>query len=125
MRATLFLAVSLLGASLAHAEQPSAALQVELQTAMLTYTESLLVDGGYTYIDAKTDSLKTIYPANVHPFVLPLGKDFVVCSEMVDEAGNSITADYVVRSIGGEYRVVQMLVNDRESLQGAMSKLGE
>jgi len=125
MRTTLFLAVSLLGASLAHAEQLSTALQVELQTAMLTHTESLLVDGGYTYIDVKTDSLKTVYPANVHPYVVQLGDDFVVCSEMVDEAGNNITADYVVRSIGGPYRVVQMLLDDRESLQGVMSKLGQ
>lgn len=123
MRKTLFLAVGLLAASLAHADKPSAALQVELQTAMLTHTETLLVDGGYTYIDPKTDTVTTVYPANVHPFVVQLGKDYVVCSEMVDEAGNTITADYVVRQIDGEYRVVQMLLNDRESLQGAMSKL--
>jgi len=60
---------------------------------------------------------------NVDPFVVQLGKDYVVCSEMVDEEGNTITADYVVRKIDGEYRVVQMLLNDRESLQAAMSKL--
>lgn len=125
MRTNLILAVALLGASYAHAEQPSAALQVELQTAMLTYTESLLVDGGYTYIDTNSDALKTVYPANIHPFIVQLGEDFVVCSEMVDDAGNSVTADYVVRSIDGKYRVVQMLVNDRDSLQGAMSKLGK
>ena len=123
MRAALVLVIGLLGTSSAFAEKPSAALQVELQTAMLTYTESVLVDGGYTYIDPKTQALKTVYPSNVHPFVVVLGKDYVVCSEMVDEEGNSITVDYVVRSISGEYKVVQMLLDDRPALKGAMAKL--
>ena len=112
-------------ASLAHAENQSATLQIELQTAMLTYTESIFVDGGYSYIDTKEDALKTVYLANVHPFVLPMGDDYVVCSEMIDDAGNSITADYLVRRIAGKYKVVQMLIDDRESLTRAKSKLGK
>jgi hypothetical protein len=125
MKATSFLAIGLLLTSLAHAEEQSAALQVELQTAMLTYTESIFVDGSYSYIDTKTDALKTVYLANAHPFVLSMGNDFVVCSEMIDDAGNNITADYLVRRIEGKYKVVQMLIDDRESLKNAMSKLGK
>jgi hypothetical protein len=125
MRTTSFLAIGLLLTSLAHAQEQSAALQVELQTAMLTYTESILVDGSYSYIDTKTDTLKTVYLANIHPFVLPMGGDFVVCSEMIDDTGNSITADYLVRRIEGKYKVVQMLLDDRESLTNAISKLGK
>jgi hypothetical protein len=123
MRMASFLAIGLLLASLARAEEQSAALQVEMQTAMLTYTESIFVDGSYSYIDTQADALKTVYLANVHPFVLTMGSDFVVCSEMIDDTGNSITADFLVRRIEGKYKVVQMLLDDRESLKNAMSKL--
>ncbi len=123
MRTKSFLAFSALLAFVAQAQDGAATKQVELQTAMLNYMDSILVDGGYSYVDTKTDSLSTVYPANVHPFVVSLGDDYVVCSEMIDESGNTVTADFLVRRIGGDYRVVQMILDDRESVQGAMSKL--
>ena len=68
-------------------------------------------------------AIRTVYPANVHPFVIAAGADYFVCSEMIDETGNTITADFLVREIGGTYRVVQMIVNDRGSVQAAIKKL--
>ena len=125
MRAMFFLALGTFLASAAEAGDVAAELQIELQTAMLTYTDSILVDGGYSYVDTKTDALSTVYPANVHPFVVSLGHDYVVCSEMIDESGNTVTADVLVRQIGGDYRVVQMILDDRDSVQSAISKLAK
>ena len=125
MRAMFFLALGTFLASAAEAGDVAAKLQIELQTAMLTYTDSILVDGGYSYVDTKTDALSTVYPANVHPFVVSLGNDYVVCSEMIDESGNTVTADFLVRQIGSDYRVVQMILDDRDSVQGAISKLAK
>lgn len=123
MRAIAFPVACLLAVSPAVGADIPTELQVKLQSLMLSYTDSVLVDGGYTYIDTRDDSLRTVYPANVHPFIVTLGDDYVVCSEMIDESGEAVTADFVVRKIGGEYRIVQVLVDDREALQNVMSKL--
>ena len=105
------------------AAEISTELQVELQSAMLNHLDEVAVDGAYTYVDTKADQLMTVYPANIHPFVVPIGEDYFVCSEMIDEEGNTLTADFLVREISGEYRVVQSIMNDREAVQAAMSKL--
>ncbi|MBX2869758.1 MAG: hypothetical protein KTR18_13855 [Acidiferrobacterales bacterium] len=122
MKTVLFLILYVLIVLPASAAKPSAALQVELQNAMLSYTDSILVDGGYSYLDTKTDSLTTVYPANTHPFVVTLGENYFVCSEFITEAGDTITADYLVRQIGEKYSVVQMILDDRDSLKKAMKK---
>ena len=116
-------AVVILLAGSGFAAEISTDLQVKLQGAMLNHLDEVAVDGAYTYVDTKADQLMTVYPANIHPFVVPIGEDYFVCSEMVDEQGNTLTADFLVREIGGEYRVVQSIMNDREAVQAAMSKL--
>jgi hypothetical protein len=100
-------------------------LQVELQTAMLSYIDEIVVDGAYTYVDTKEQAVKTAYPANIHPIIVPFGDDYFVCSEMVDADGNKLTADFLVRLIDGDYRVVQMIMADRKALEVAMSKLDQ
>lgn len=100
-------------------------LQVELQSAMLSHIDEIVVDGAYTYVDTTEQVVKTVYPANVHPIIVPFGSDYFVCSEMVDDNGNKLTADFLVRLIEGDYRVVQMIIDDREAMEVAMSKLGQ
>ena len=108
----------------AYADKISTELKVELQTAMLAYNDSILVDGSYSYLDTRLDAMRTAYPANAHPFVVTLGEDYFVCSEFINDKGNTITADYLVREIGKQYKVVQMILDDRESLRLAMQKMG-
>ena len=100
-------------------------LQVELQSAMLSYIDEILVDGAYTYVDTMEQAVKTVYPANIHPIIVPFGNDYFVCSEMVDDSGNKMTADFLVRLIEGDYRVVQLIIDDRKAMEVAMSKLGQ
>lgn len=104
-----------------YAKEPSAELQVKLQSAMHKYIDSLLVDGGFTYLDTKKNVITTVYPANVHPFVVAVDGEYFVCSEFINENGDTITADYLVREVGGDFKVVQIIVDDRESLKEAMS----
>ncbi len=111
-------------ASPAAADKLSTELRVELQTAMLAYNDSILVDGSYSYLDTRSDSMRIVYPANAHPFVVTLGEDYFVCSEFINDKGNTITADYLVRKIEEQYKVVQMILDDRESLSLAMKKMG-
>ncbi len=106
--------VSISASTSSWAAQIPANLQVELQSVMLEHIESIVVDGAYTYVDTTDDAIKTVYPANVHPLIIPFGDDYFVCSEMIDEEGNKFTADFLVRTI----------MNDRESVSAAISKLG-
>lgn len=123
MRAAMLLVVALLAVRPTFAADIPTDVQVRLQSAMLEHVDRVAVDGAYTYVDAKSDEIRTVYPANVHPFVISAGPDFFVCSEMIDEGGETVTADFLVRAVGGDFRVVQMIVNDRASVQAAVKKL--
>lgn len=118
-------AIVLLVANSALAADIPTELQVKLQGAMLRHIEEIVVDGAYTYVDAKDQAVKTVYPANIHPMIVPFGTDYFVCSEMIDESGNNLTADFLVRKVGDEYRVVQTLINERPTMMAALAKLGK
>jgi hypothetical protein len=72
----------LLGAGPLAADVP-ADVQVKLQGAMLRHIEEIAVDGAYTYLDTRDQTVKTVYPASVHPMVVPFGEDYFVCSEVI------------------------------------------
>lgn len=112
----------MLSTGAAHAESLSAEQKAQFQSAMISHVESVSVDGAYTYLDTKTQAIKTVFPANVHPFVVKVDGKIFVCSEMITEAGDTVTADFMIDEIGGSYRVVQMLVNNRDALKAAMKK---
>ena len=59
------------------------------------------------------------------PTPKPTLAEITSTQSQIDENGESITADFLVRQVGENYRVVQMIVNDRESLQSAMSKFSK
>lgn len=121
---TLLLIISGLVLPGAHAEKLSTELRIELQTAMLSFNDSILTDGSYHYLDTKKNLMSQAYPANAHPFVVTLGDNYFVCSEFIDDNGHTMTADYLVRMINGQYKVVQMILDDRDSLVRAMKKYG-
>lgn len=119
----IWLAIAIMISGPSHAGELSTDIKTKLQSAMITHIDSVTVDGSYSYVDTKSGSFTTVYPANVHPIVLSAGNDFFVCSEMINEEGETVTADFLVREIEGSYRVVQMIVNDRASVKSAVKKL--
>ncbi|HEX2136633.1 MAG TPA: hypothetical protein VHG30_12150 [Microvirga sp.] len=123
MRMYLAAGVLALSVSSAFSQEIPAELKVKLQSAMIQYLDRITVDGKLNYIDTKKREVRTVFPANVHPMILKFGRDYLVCSEFVDESGKNITADFLVRTIGDEQRVVQMVVDDRGAIEAAMSKL--
>lgn len=125
MRHHLIAGIAFLFSTSALAADIPTDLQVELQSAMLSYIDEIVVDGAYTYVDTKEQAVKTAYPANIHPIIVPFGDDYFVCSEMVDDSGNKMTADFLVRLIESDYRVVQLIIDDRKAMEVAMSKLGQ
>jgi hypothetical protein len=120
----LWLILPLLITSQVFAMEIPTDVKVKLQAAMHNHIDQVSVDGAYSYLDKSTE-LKTLYPANTHPMVLRFGEDYFVCSDMVDENGDSHPADFLVRRIGDDYRVVQMLVDQRDVVEAAMKKGGK
>ena len=57
-------------------------VKAKLQSAMIAHVDGVMVDGAYTYLDTTSNTIETVYPANVHPMVIPAGDDFFVCSEI-------------------------------------------
>ncbi|WP_282121399.1 hypothetical protein [Ruegeria atlantica] len=99
-------------------------VKAKLQSAMISHVDGVMVDGSYTYLDTTTNAFETVYPANVHPMVILAGSDYFVCSEMITEGGDTVTADFLVREVSGDYKVVQMIVNNRGAVQAAMKNIG-
>jgi hypothetical protein len=108
--------------SVVSAADLSVEIQVKLQAAMVTHVDAVVVDGAYTYVDTQSGRLKTVYPSNVHPFVLEIGDDFFVCSEMISEVGETVTADFLVRNFEGSFRVVQMIIDNRAAVESAVEQ---
>ncbi len=122
IRLSCVVAVILSSGPAAAADIPTE-VKAKLQSAMIAHVDGVMVDGAYTYLDTTTNAIETVYPANVHPMVIPAGNDYFVCSEMITEGGDTVTADFLVREVSGDYKVVQMIVNNRGALQAAMKNI--
>lgn len=120
MRTGALIAALILWAAPALAAEVPADVQVKLQNAMQRHLETVSKDGGYTYVTPAAQQ-RTLFQANTHPMVLAYGSDYFVCSDMVDGNGMSYPADFLVRELDGDYRVVQMLVDQRKVVEAAMN----
>ena len=49
-----------------------------------------------------------------------IGKHIFVCSEVVLENGERITADFLTVKINGAYQVVEVIMNNRDRVKGMM-----
>ena len=45
-----------------------------------------------------------------------------MCSEVVLENGKRITADFLTTNIGGKYKVVEVIMNNRDRIKAMMKK---
>lgn len=122
MRTGALVVVLALWAAPVLAGEVPADVQVRLQNAMQRHLEVISKDGGYTYVTPASEK-RTLFQANTHPMVLAYGSDYFVCSDMVDGNGMSHPADFLVREVDGDYRVVQMLVDQRPVVEAAMAKI--
>ena len=57
----------------------------------------------------------------MHPKIIPLGDDQVLCIEMFDKAGGRHDADFVMRRTDAGWMVVDILINQRALLKKARS----
>jgi len=88
------------------AAQDSLSLSLErkilLQARLAQYISSLSAeDGGFSNLDRQDATIKTAYPASLHPKIITIGDSYFLCITMRDETGKSIDADFLLRAKSG------------------------
>ena len=77
--------------------------------------------GKFYFVDRQANELVAGYSANVHPMIVPYKDGAVfVCSEVVTEEGDRITADFLTVPVGDHYKVVEVIMNNRASVKKMM-----
>ena len=99
----------------------SAEIKAKTQLSMAEFMKSRSdADGRFHFVDDKTNKAAFGFSANVHPMVVPYGQHIFVCSEVVLENGERITADFLTVKIDGAYKVVEVIMNNRDRVKGMM-----
>ena len=103
------------------AAEISAEIKAKTQLSMAEFMKSRSdADGRFHFVDDKTNKAAFGFSANVHPMVVPYGQHIFVCSEVVLENGERITADFLTVKIDGAYKVVDVIMNNRDRVKGMM-----
>ena len=103
------------------AAEISAEIKAKTQLSMAEFMKSRSdADGRFHFVDDKTNKAAFGFSANVHPMVVPYGQHIFVCSEVVLENGERITADFLTVKIDGAYKVGEVIMNNRDRVKGMM-----
>ena len=119
---SLLIALCISSFQLAAAEEVSAEIKAKAQLTLAQWMKDRSDDTGkFYFVDRQTNDLVAGYSANVHPMIVPYKTGSVfVCSEVVTENGDRITADFLTVPVGDSYRVVEVIMNNRSSIKKMM-----
>ena len=118
------LVLTLSFASLQHAvaEEVSAEAKAKAQLTLAQWMKDRSDDTGkFYFVDRKANELVAGYSANVHPMIVPYKDGAIfVCSEVVTENGDRITADFLTVPVGDGYKIIEVIMNNRPSVKKMM-----
>ena len=109
------------GFSTARADQ-SVTFLAELQTVMQRHIEGQLIDGALRVRDLSSGDISLYYPTERHSMVMSIDEDYILCTDLVSESGESVPVDFYVTSAGDDYFVYQTEINNRRPLKALMKK---
>ena len=107
---TIFLTLSQ-----AYSDDVSAEMKIKLQDLMNSFIEEISVDGKMIYIDTKSDKLNGLYFSSAHPMYVPHEGNFFLCTEGVDDEGNTHLVDFYAKENNGEFKIVDVSVDSRDT----------
>ena len=96
--------------------------KVALQMALLEYVDANLIGDQFFYFDPEAETTVGLYPANLHPMIVPNGDIVFLCADFRDASGGKVDVDFVARKHDGEFFVFQTLVNNRDVVRRAMKR---
>ena len=109
------------GFSTARADQ-SVNLLAQLQTVMQRHIEGQLIDGALRVRDLSNGDVSLYYPTERHSMVMSIDEDYILCTDLVSESGESVPVDFYVTSAGDDYFVYQTEINNRRPLKALVEK---
>ena len=72
--------------------------KIELQSALLTFLEQGGdADGTFRILDRESGAMVVAHVGAMHPKIIRLGPDYVLCIEMYDDIGQRHDADFIMR----------------------------
>ena len=104
------------------AEEVSAEVKAKAQLTLAQWMKDRSDDSGkFYFVDRQANELVAGYSANVHPMIVPYKDGAIfVCSEVVTENGDRITADFLTIPVGDGYKVVEVIMNNRPAVKKMM-----
>ena len=106
----------------ATADDISAEEKAKEQVTLAKWMKSRSDDKGrFLFVDRQTNDLMGGYSANVHPMIVPYKDGAVfVCSEIVTDNGDRVTADFLTVKVGDDFKIVEVIMNNRDSVKKMM-----
>jgi len=104
------------------ADDISAEDKAKAQLTLVKWMKARSDDKGrFLFVDRQTNDLMGGYSANVHPMIAPYKDGAVfVCSEIVTDNGDRVTADFLTVKVGDEFKIVEVIMNNRDSVKKMM-----
>ena len=97
-----------------------AQLRIELQASMQRFIDRNVIDNTFVAINLEDGVLEEFVPTKAHEWILQGDGFFVLCSDMRDRSGNSVTVDYFMTKVGRSYRVLRTEISNREPIRSLM-----
>lgn len=104
------------------ADDISAEDKAKAQLTLVKWMKARSDDKGrFLFVDRQTNDLMGGYSANVHPMIVPYKDGTVfVCSEIVTDNGDRVTADFLTVKVGDDFKIVEVIMNNRDSVKKMM-----
>ncbi len=86
-------------------------LRKDIQSSMEEYIKKQTIDGKLYVFDAVQNELLTLTSGKPRPGIVKDGEFFLTCADYVDQKGNKIDLDFMVRKSGDKYITTQTIVH--------------
>lgn len=98
--------------------------KANLQSVMIAFLdEGSDSAGAFKIMDRETGAMRRVFPGALHPTIVPLDGDFVLCLEMYDADGVKYDADLILREGPAGWQVVDVLFDQRPLLKKALAQV--
>lgn len=98
--------------------------KIALQSSLLAFLEQGGdEDGSFRVLDRKTGVMIKAHIGALHPKIIRLGPDYVLCIEMFDANGQRHEADFIMRPGTAGWVVTDVLFDQRDLLKKARQQL--
>lgn len=96
--------------------------KVALQLALMEYVDGKTFDGRFLHFDAEKKELLGLYPANLHPMIVPGTGFYFLCADFRDDQGGKVDVDFVATRTEDGFRVIQTMINNRAVVREIMKR---